>query len=226
MCTISINNPWKRNNWDITSSQLVAYDWRTSWFCHSDSNLSQSHTKVLKDNMLKVPVKTVWCILSAFKSNNFLQLRNNFGKLPSSDKAFSEALCYALSSSAFGSQAFNSYPVEILIRIQVSYCASGWTCTYYTLKRNLRRKSIQQTPYLSSLLIWSPKPTVSTTVSFSFTLLSFKSTKGNWQKTIISTGYLIRDFIVNAPTEWKCAPEVFHVNVSGFQELMSKYLYS
>ena len=225
MCTISINNPWKRNNCDITSSQLVAYDWRTSWFCHSDSNLLQSHTKVLKDNMLKVPVKTVWCIISAFKSNNFLQLRNT--TLVNCLHLTKPSLkLYALSSSAFGSQAFNSYPVEILIRIQVSYCASGWTCTYYTLKRNLRRKSIQQTPYLSSLLIWSPKPTVSTTVSFSFTLLSFKSTKGNWQKTIISTGYLIRDFIVNAPTEWKCTPYIFHVNVSGFQELMSKYLYS
>ena len=174
-----------------------------------------------------VPAKTVWCILSAFKANNFLQLRKtNFDKLPSSDKAFSEALCYALSSSAFGSQAINSYLVEILILIQVSYCAYGWPCTYYTLKRNLKRKSMHHTLYLSSLLIWSPKPTVSTTVSFSFTLLSFKSTKGNWQKTIISTGYLIRDFIVNAPTEWKCTPEVFHVNGSGFQELMSKYLYS
>ena len=114
--------------------------------------------------------------------------------MPSSDKAFSEALCYALSSSAFGSQAINSYPVEILILIQVSYCAYGWTCTYYTLKRNLKRKSMHHTLYLSSLLIWSPKPTVSTTVSFSFTLLSFKSTKGKWQKTIIGTRYLIKRF--------------------------------
>ena len=118
----------------------------------------------------------------------------DFDKLPSSDKAFSEALCYALSSSAFGSQAINSYPVEILILIQVSYCAYGWTCTYYNLKKNLKRKSMHHTLYLSSLLIWSPKPTVSTTVSFSFTLLSFKSTKGKWQKTIIGTRYLIKRF--------------------------------